>query len=379
MAADLTEALKGTALWFGPARWHVLFGARQPLLVPVGSTEIQKACVDHLAGSRVRRWFARAMLRLNTAAPGRNLLPEFFTGVGRRRSGTLLDAAIAGIRVGTSGPYQKTCALLLSERGDALGLAKVGMSETADAMVRREAGWLRRLEEIPALEGRVPRLLEEGVTPDSHRYLVTSVAPGTDVPQAWTREHERFLARLGRVHLRVADFELSGCAGRLQQGLRTLESRLEPDALTGLRTAYRDCEEILLYWTGPYVVAQGDFAPWNTRACGSELFVFDWEYARPGANPLEDVLHFMLATRAVGSRPVHSGYMRAVLARARAFALNAYPEWRWEPRVVAALALAYLLSVVLDYSVASNRLDRGDRIVSSYLRMLRRRSAWMAA
>ena len=43
----------------------------------------------------------------------------------------------------------------------------------------------------------------------------------------------------------------------------------------------RLCETALLYWTGPYVLSQGDFAPWNIRNLGSQLFVFDWGRRAP--------------------------------------------------------------------------------------------------
>jgi hypothetical protein len=58
-----------------------------------------------------------------------------------------------------------------------------------------------------------------------------------------------------------------------------------------LEEAYYDCEKALLYWSGPYVLSQGDFAPWNTRTFGSQLFVFDWGSAHADASPLDDVLH----------------------------------------------------------------------------------------
>src|SRR5205085_10203586 len=77
-----------------------------------------------------------------------------------------------------------------------------------------------------------------------------------------------------------------------------------PRQLQTLEDANGECERALLYWTGPYVLAQGDFAPWNIRNLGSQLFVTDWGHAHADASPLDDVLHYLMIQRALNSRPV---------------------------------------------------------------------------
>ena len=78
------------------------------------------------------------------------------------RAGDPADApygALAAIQIGTPGPYQKASALLITDKGEGLALAKIALVPGADAMVVSEAGWLRLLETEKRLAGEVPQLL----------------------------------------------------------------------------------------------------------------------------------------------------------------------------------------------------------------------------
>ena len=141
-----------------------------------------------------------------------------------------------------------------------------------------------------------------------------------------------------------------------------------PDGMPLLKEAYEDCEKALVYWTGPYVLSQGDFAPWNIRTFGSQLFVFDWGDARADASPLDDVLHYLMIQRRLKSVPL----LRGAMARAREFALAAYPEWSWRPQVIGALTIVYLLGVILHRGA-----QRADPVVEAYCKLLEKRSIWM--
>ena len=127
----------------------------------------------------------------------------------------------------------------------------------------------------------------------------------------------------------------------------------------------------MLYWTGPYVLSQGDFTPWNIRTFGSQLFVYDWGQARAEASPLDDVLHYLMIQRRLKTVPL----LRRAMARAHEFALTAYPEWSWRPKVIGALTLVYLLGVIL----SRRRLGRDDALVAAYWKLVEKRSAWMPA
>jgi GNAT superfamily N-acetyltransferase len=165
---------------------------------------------------------------------------------------------------------------------------------------------------------------------------------------------------------------VSGCCEQLHGSLRRLEAHVPRKTLATLEAAYRDCESALLYWTGPYVLSQGDFAPWNIRTLGSQLFVYDWGNARSEASPLDDVLHYMMVQRALHGRAVTAAFLQSAMKRAHDFALLAYPEWTWRPRIIGALTLVYLLGALLH-----QRVDRSDPLVRCYYHLIEKRSAWM--
>lgn len=227
----------------------------------------------------------------------------------------------------------------------------------------------------------MPRLLEEGTQASGLRYLVLGVAPDgmrRFETRAFTQDHRRFLAALGKVRRRAAEFDASGCCSWLQSSLRQLDE-CAPEASATLASAYHDCESALLYWTGPYVLSQGDFAPWNIRSLGSQLFVFDWGNARAEASPLDDVLHYLMVQRALSSQPASPAVLQSAMAEAREFAIQAYPEWSWREPVIGALTLVYLLGVILDRSLSAGRLDLGNPLVAAYWRLVEDRPAWMPA
>jgi hypothetical protein len=291
----------------------------------------------------------------------------------------LLQAPCAAIQIGTAGPFQKASALLMTEPGLPFALAKIAMGHRADAAVQSEAGWLRAVAQVPEVDGQVPRLLGEGVTDGGRSYLVTSIAPSTSTTEKFTDGHARFLAALRNVRMRVSDFEMSGRARGLQEDFASLAPHIEDAARATLRGALADCEAALLYWSGPYVASQGDFAPWNIRIRDGRVFVFDWEAGCEGASPLDDVLHFQLIGRAVRGHRVGPRQLASAVGRARAFAAESYPEWEWTPRVASALALAYLLSVILRYSVPDRRISYRHPVVSRYWNLIERRNEWMTA
>jgi hypothetical protein len=256
-------------------------------------------------------------------------------------------------------------------------LVKSAADALGDRQLAREAQWLRELAQVRELDGQVPRLLDEGVNEEGRRFLVMSVAQGTGETRAFTPGHERFLASLGKARFRSIDFEVSGCCEQLNQSLLELEGCVSANGLATLRAAYHDCETALLYWTGPYVLSQGDFAPWNIRTLGSQLFVYDWGKARTEASPLDDVLHYVMIQRALHGRAVTAAFLQSAMKRAYDFALLAYPEWTWRPPVIGALTLVYLLGALLHHSVPARRLDRADPLVKSYWNLIEKRSAWM--
>jgi len=242
-----------------------------------------------------------------------------------------------------------------------LRLVKTATDAETAKRLAREAVWLRELGRERTLEGQLPRLLEQGTDASGAPYLVLSIPPGTGETRAFTTGHARFLQALGKARFRSTEFEHAAKCQWIQRAL-------PEDPL--LHEAYYDVEKALLYWTGPYVLSQGDFAPWNIRTFGSQLFVFDWGEAHTDASPLDDVLHYLMIQRRLRTVAL----LRRAMARAQEFALAAYPEWSWRPRVIGALTLVYLLGVILHRGA-----NRRDPVVDAYWKLLEKRPAWMPA
>jgi len=125
------------------------------------------------------------------------------------------------------------------------------------------------------------------------------------------------------------------------------------------------------------VLAQGDFAQWNIRSLGSQLFGYEWGSARSEASPLDDVLHYLIVQRALPGRSVNARFLVSAMKRAHQFALAAYPDWTWRAQVIGALTLVYLLGALLHHSLPARRVDHGDLVVRSYWNLIQTRSAWM--
>lgn len=368
-------------LW--PQRWHVLFGGKQRTLwLPAGAYRFQTQCLRYFVANPLKALYAKTLLRMNALIPAAGMVPELRLPRAMR---SVLSFELpvngpwrAAIQIGTEGPYQKASVLFLSAHGEALALAKVAMAPSADPMVRAEARWLKELTDLRELSGQVPRLLAEGATLNGRRYLLTTLAPSTRQSSALTSAHLRFLEALGRARLNTLSFSSSPCFRQLDQALAQLAPYATREALVALRAALADCMTHLSEWRGPFVIAQGDFAPWNIRVHRHGIFVFDWEYARSGANPLADIFNFLLMPRAASGRAIGIRFLADTLRRAADLARQLYPEWNWRPRVTSALALAYLLEVILHYSHASRRIDRSDPVTRKYWQLIEERSAWLS-
>ena len=391
MPVQTLQAIGGTpgqtshwGLPLGAGRWHVLFGDKdQPLLVPATAKSTQRRHLPLLVGSRWKALHAQTLLQLNAAFPRAGLLPEFRSVDGGH--GFFLSQSPFGcpsetvIQIGRPGPNQTATLLLVSERGDDLALAKIAMVPSADKRLTAESKWLRELESAPELDNQVPRLLAEGVAPNGRRYLVTTLAPTARTTRAFTPAHAAFLGALGRAGQEVMSFAASPCFEYLEDAVDRLVPYLTREERAELQAALHHCRSALAGWTGPFVIAHGDFIPKNVRLNEERIFVFDWEDARARANPLADALDYFVRQRAISRHGASPAFLAAALRRTEEVAQQLYPEWTWRARVVSALCLAYLLEVVLRRCAASRGLARNHPVTVGYFRLIEQRSAWMAA
>ncbi len=364
----------------GEDRWLLLYGNRpRYLLLPKHRFGVQRRCI------RVFRRGIGALrgeleLIWKRIAPGRSR----FLGVEGRAPGQapwLADfqvegLACAAIQVGTSGPYQKATVLLLGNHGELLGLAKVAMGVRADAMVDQEAAWLRHMGGIPTMAPNVPQLRAHGSAGGGRRFLITDVGPMKVCSAAFGNDPRRFLAELGRCSMRIQQFRDSNAQTRVQHGLERLRPKLSSDAAHTLVAAAAECERRLRDWSGPLVIAHGDFTPWNARRGNGGLYVFDWEYAWDGATPAHDVLHWLLLPKVLHGRSLRN--LRSVQATVFAFLNAVYRQQRWSRGLVSGMTLHYLLDTIVFYGLADGGIHFDHPVTRSFFQLLERRRQWMA-
>lgn len=367
-------------LW--PHRLRVFPVERGRLLwLPVPENRSQIRHIAHFVCNPARRLWLMALLRLDSAMLRAHAPPEMELPRNMRR-GLCFDLPVAGARpslieIGAAGPTQRASVIFATAEGDAVAYAKVATVPGADALIRDEAAWLRRLTGVVDLAGRVPQLLDEGATVEGRRYLATGIAPTTQPCRNWSSAHVGFLAALGRTHVESRKFSASPVLQRLEVMLARLEPCVDRSAIFVLKDALRDCTRGLAGIEVPAVVAHGDFTRFNMRTHRDSLFVYDWEQAHPGANPLADLLHFLLAPLAVVRRELLPRVLRAAARAARERTFQLYPEWRWSESAVASLTLAYLIESIARRALAHQCLDVGDPLARNYWRFLETRASWL--
>lgn len=362
-----------------PGRWHVLFGdGPRSLVVPSLDRRAQRTSIKFFLTRPLHRLYAELLLQANrwplrllselTLPPleGPNLLDEL----------ALPPCTQVAFQIGTPGPYQKASMLIMADDGNPLALMKISLKESADDMVKREAHWLRELARHTPLHGKVPQLLTYGSVRYGRSYLGISVAPSNVATNAFTPAHATFLAELARTKTVTTTFTNSSAYCYLADTLAQLHSVIPAPMATALTDSLDQCAYRLSRAQSPYVLAHGDFARWNIRLHGGEIFVFDWEYAAEGALALHDFFHFFLAPPALSGHIGHKQLM-SLLDRARTFAREIHPGFAWEQPIVAAQCLGYLLHTVLYYTASRGSVLKDHPVIKAYYKLIEERRRWV--
>jgi hypothetical protein len=300
------------------AAWGVLPSSRRPrVLVPLGSPRAAAGALrqynDAMSG-RARLAKALGALGLRSGAPQRllaargSVLTVGSAGGGADGSGALLpgylaealgrDDLAAAILLGPVRPNRKPVIQLLDPAGRPLGYVKVGWNGLTRRLVRREAAMLERLAAAEPRAFQVPRLLHQGrwhdleVTISSalpHRLLPRRGRRGALPPLAAGRE----VAALGGItRAALGDSPYwNDLSGRLA-ALRRRAAGRAAERLDGLLAALGARSGSPL-WFGSW---HGDWGPWNMRATGDRLLVWDWERSGDGVPLGFDPLHFAFQT-----------------------------------------------------------------------------------
>lgn len=365
--------------WAQRARsWRVLFGdSPRSLVVPSQDRHAQRSSVKFFITHPLNRLYARMLLRSNRLL---RRLPELT--LPPLDGPTLLDelplpkAAQVAFQIGTPGPYQKVSMLIMADNGKPVTLTKIALKQSADDMVSRESRWLRELGHHERLQHQVPRLLTHGSVRNGRGYLSLSVAQGSATTRVFTRAHATFLSELARVRTVTTRFADSAAQRYLIDTFASLRPLMPAPMAATLADGLAECADRLADWVGPFVLAHGDFAPWNVRLHDDGIFVFDWEYAADGSLALHDFFHFCLAPQALTGR-IGLKQLRAVLLQAQELAHRAHPAFDWKQSIVAAQCLGYLLHTVLYYCASCGRAVEDHPIIRAYRRLIEERAQWI--
>ena len=209
------------------------------------------------------------------------------TGESRPRFALLLGTELA---------TRKLTVQVMRPAGEVLGYLKLPLARRASDCIRHEAGILARLNEDPRTRNHVPRLLHACDWNDGYLLFQAPVL-GRPGPVRFTSLHENFLHTLHAVR----SFDVPGrqLVRSVGDGLKEVLARLggEWRELAGdaLAVAGRELENCEVRCG----LSHGDFAPWNTRASGENLYLFDWERASWEAPLLWDRFHFLTQTRSL--------------------------------------------------------------------------------
>jgi len=227
------------------------------------------------------------------------------------------------ISLGTPGPHRKPVLLALTKDGRRLAYAKVGTNEVTNNLVRHEATVLERLTARPLASFMVPSVLFHG--PWNDRYLsVLSPPPRPTRPASreLTGLHLAVLRELATIHQERRSLEDSASWVTLERRINTISNSYYRGA--GKEIA-RSLRQILAREVWPFHYCHGDFAPWNTKMVGSELLIFDWEYATELGLPAYDLIHFQFQrTCLLEEHDSFRAYTRLLRDRNQRWVINAH-------------------------------------------------------
>lgn len=342
----------------------VLPGARRPkLIVPGGRSAAAAAVRRYGEPGSVKTMLATKVLAIMLEAGlGSALGDRLVIRVpgGARTIGSYL-AELAGqpveigMHVGAARANRKPVLQLLTQAGDTIGFAKIGINELTADLVKGEHAVLTRLGPAGLTLVRPPAVLGRGSW-NGLEVLVLEALP------VWLRRR-----RLADHRLAAALAELAGSAGLSQS---TLSASGYVERLLGRLAGVRGAEALgklitrLADAAGDTSITfgcwHGDLTPWNLAYTSAGLLVWDWERFAVGVPVGFDALHYWLQARVVRQRgdPADAG-------DAAAWCIKTAPEilapFDVPPTQARLTALAYLAELSVRYLV-DRQAEAGARL-----------------
>jgi hypothetical protein len=358
--------------------WKVLYAdRRQPLLVPIDTTQARRAITFFMRNPLLRYW-GHMLLTLDRWLPRAQLLPtvrlEHFPY--QSLFGTW-DLSGAALFVGFPGPLQKLTVYCPGHNGDPGKVAKVALQPSANDAIAQEAHWLDKLNRSEPMAEFLPELLLQGTLPCGRRYISMLALPQGMSSAHFGAPHYAFLRVLAQQKPALYVWQQSEAYKRLHTRTHAVLPLIDQRYHGLLLGALAEVEQQIGNRELPASMVHGDFAPWNLRLNNGHLFVFDWEYAEACGNPLQDFLHFHLIPRALQRWPLRTRWMPGLLAKTVEFSNRMFGPDSGVAAASGALITHYLLDTVTFYIDASGNLDMQHPVINTYLRLLEERALWL--
>lgn len=360
--------------------WKVLYRSRrQPLLVPLNLTQARRSIAFFMRNPLLRCW-GNLLLTLDRWLPRAHLLPtvqlKHFPGNILFGSNNLTDSALF---CGYPGPLQKLTMYCPGPDGAPGKVAKLAMATSANQAIEHEARWLHKLGRAQRIAEFLPQLLLQGALPCGLRYLAMQALPSGISSSQFDQRHFNFLRLIAQQKPTLCVWNKSPAFMRLHKRLQKIMPLIDRQSGEMLQAVLSEIDQKIGHRELPVCIVHSDFTPWNLRLTRNQLFVFDWEYAEDGGNPLQDFLHFHLLPRALGRWPLRSGNMPKLLTNTAAYADTMFGADSGVADASGALTLQYLLDTVSFYVEASGYLAIEHPVMRTYLRLLQQRAQWLPA
>ena len=181
--------------------------------------------------------------------------------------------------VGTPGASRKLVCQFTDESGQVCAIARVPVGTEAAGAIRDDVQAIASLAQSP-IGPFIPKLLLN----ETDAYGLQTVLPGMPGGRRLGPRHVDLLLLLPRTGL----ISLKSRAEALAARARALVGDTEAVARLAEQWAERIPGDLVV----PTVWQHGDFAPWNLRLNGTDLYLLDWEDADAGGLPLWDMGHF---------------------------------------------------------------------------------------
>jgi len=216
------------------------------------------------------------------------------------------DDLVFAISGGTPSPNRKPTIKIMTDKGEVLGYAKAGYNDATIALVRNEAEVLRNLK--PA-SFKIPRLLYEGRW--QGRYLTIQSPPAgkaRDLPAVMDMGRESILKELSSVNFKQLRYEEAAFWKRIIARVGGISNSYHRHLA---KLAIGKVRELVSDKPIGFSFSHGDFAPWNMKLAGNDIFLFDWESACSEAPLGMDTIHLYVQTmHRIRKRPPYEAYDR---------------------------------------------------------------------